>query len=205
MKFVYLVYIYSLLLNISSANTITQFIKPFSDEIYDNKLINLNDTNSENIILIYSDDKKLNEFYQFIPIKDLNTFNQQVVNIIFQNVPIKEELLNKQNSFFNKICWTPVSSVDFDDLTFYVNENENEIVIQFTAIPLSDKIDGFTIYISLEKLMFGLLPLSIIYLIVYLTSFIVILVVVLFLSYKKLLSIVLLKNYNNKLKKLKKE
>ncbi|OBA26172.1 hypothetical protein HANVADRAFT_53339 [Hanseniaspora valbyensis NRRL Y-1626] len=203
MKLVYLVCIYSFLLNNSSANTITQFIKPFSDEIYDNKLISLNDTNSENIILNYSDDKKLNEFYQFLPMKDLNTFNQQIVNIIFQNVPIKEELLNKQNSFFNKICWTPVSSVDFDDLTFYVNENE--IILQFTAIPLSDKIDGFTIYISLEKLMFGLLPLSIIYLIVYLTSFIAILVVVLFFSYKKLLSIVLLKNNNNKFKKIKKE
>lgn len=174
------------------ANTISQFVRPLSREIFDTNSY-LPTTNEYNLTVDYSGEIKLNEFQLFVPFINIRTNGYKTVNVVFENVPLKNSLGDLKNSFFSKICWTPVSSVDLQDLTFYIAQEGTAVVIQFAAHPLNDKMDGFTFYISLERVLFGLLPFSLIYLISFLTGFVVILGTILYISSPKLLQLVLLK------------
>lgn len=204
MKFEHILVVFFSLRHVCLANTISQFVRPFSGEIFDTSTL-LPTSKAYNVTVAYSDEIKLNEFYLFVPATNLSAHGYETVNVIFENVPLKNEFGALANSFFSKICWTPVSSVDLQDLTFYISKESNAVVVQFAAHPLNDKVDGFTFYISLEKVLFGLLPFSLIYLVGFLAGFIVILGSVLYVSYPNLLQVVLLEPKEDKSRKLKEE
>lgn len=168
------------------ANTISQFIRPF----YDDKTNNRQAEKDDQILTVrykYNETVPLNEFYDFLAVDFAEKGKSQKVAVVFENVPLKYSNESKLNSFFNKISWSPISSVDLDNLGFWIANDKNEVAIEFDLIPLGENFKGFMFYISLEKLQSNLLPLSIIHLIVYLTGFITLICLMLLFAYKKLL------------------
>ncbi|XBW38741.1 hypothetical protein QEN19_004328 [Hanseniaspora menglaensis] len=174
-----------ILCGVTLGNTITQFIRLKDTALIAQSFLD-NDPNSINISVKYSDLKQLNDVYEYIAVENWKKDSSYSVNFFFTDVPVLDELSKNPNSFFNKICWSPISSIELDDLGFWFEKESKQVIVHFSVIPLSNVFSGFTIYISLEKLIWNLLPLSIIYLISYITAFIIVISLFFFFFYKKI-------------------
>lgn len=153
------VFIWGLLLSQIAANTISQFIKPSNSSSF------LKETEVEypdiKIHFDFNHTKQINDFTHYVDIPKFLGMNQKIV-FTFDNVPIYNDNSYLQG-FFNKVCWSPASGVDLDNLDYSVNRENNEVNIILDIISLSKFVEGFYIYISLEELsFFGILPWSLV-------------------------------------------
>lgn len=153
-----LLYIYGALLLQTTANTITQFINPLKKN--PSELIEHGGEHYINIDIDYNQTTQINDFTQYINMPQIGKDHE--LRFTFHNVPIYKDN-DVLNGFFNKICWSPISGVDLENLNYTTNIGENKITVTVDIISLSQYVEGFFLYISLEQLKyFGILPWSII-------------------------------------------
>lgn len=153
----FILYIYGALLLQTTANTITQFIKP--SEKNSSELIEPKYQHDINISFDYNQTAQINDFTQYVNMPYIG--ENHTLHFIFNNVPIYKDN-DILNEFFNKICWSPVSGVDLDNLGYNFNDEESQITVTVDIVSLSKYVEGFFVYVSLEELScFGILPWSI--------------------------------------------
>lgn len=153
-----ILYIYGALLLQTTANTITQFIKPLEKQ--SSELAEPEYQHFININVDYNQTAQINDFKQYINMPHIGEHHR--LHFTFNNVPTYKDN-NVLNGFFNKICWSPVSGVDLDNLGYIFNAENHEITVTVDIISLSKYVEGFFVYISLEELSyFGILPWSIV-------------------------------------------
>lgn len=154
----FLYFIYAALLLQTKANTITQFIKPSKKDA--SELIRPEYKHNINIYLDYNETAQINDFKQYINMPQIGKDHRMYIT--FNKVPIYKDD-DVMNGFFNKICWSPVSGVDLDNLGYITTAENNEITVTVDIVSLSKYVEGFFVYISLEELSyFGILPWSIV-------------------------------------------